>query len=201
MLNLRTAFRFPLDTPGAPRDLFLGALFLLVPGWGWVANLGHRVVYTHRMVEGKPPFPAWSDWQGIHRHGLLTLAAMTVYHTPGALVLLAGWVLGSPLVLALGGMLWLAGTALVPGFMTAYCIAFETAVLWNPMAAWRRIRRAGWAYAHAWGIVLLAMMVSFLGLFALGFGFLLASVWFWQVAAYAFFTVFRGEAVPTEIPT
>lgn len=192
-LRLRDAFRFPIDTPGAPRDLFFGALFLLVPGWGWVANLGHRVVYTNKMIRGQAPFPAWSDWQAIHLHGLRTLAAMTVYHAPGALLLLAGWVSGVPLLYLLGGMVWLAGTALVPGFMTAYCTAFDPAMLWSPTSAWKRVRWAGWAYVHAWGIVLLAMLLSFLGLFALGFGFLLASVWFWQVAAYAFFMVFHKE--------
>ena len=46
------------------------------------------------------------------------------------------------------------------------------------------------AYWRTWGVVLCAMFLSFAGLLALGVGFCFTSVWFWQVAAFSFATVF-----------
>lgn len=48
----------------------------------------------------------------------------------------------------------------------------------------------GPAYWHAWAIALSALVLSFLGLLALGVGFLVTSVWFWQVAGFSFARVF-----------
>ena len=57
-----------------------------------------------------------------------------------------------------------------------------------PRPAPHRRRRP--AYWRAWTIALAALLCSFLGLLAFGVGFLLTSVWFWQVAGFAFATVF-----------
>ena len=43
-LSLRTSFAFPLQSPAARRDVILGGLLLLLPGIGWLLNLGHRIV-------------------------------------------------------------------------------------------------------------------------------------------------------------
>ena len=45
---------------------------------------------------------------------------------------------------------------------------------------------AGPLYMKAWAIGLCAVAISFLGLFVFGVGFLVTSVWFWQVAAFSF---------------
>ena len=41
-LSLRTSFLFPLQSPLARREVLIGALWLLVPGIGWILNMGHR---------------------------------------------------------------------------------------------------------------------------------------------------------------
>jgi hypothetical protein len=43
------------------------------------------------------------------------------------------------------------------------------------------------------GIALVALLLSFAGLLVFGFGFLLSSVWFWQVAGFAFASVFTPQ--------
>ena len=53
-----------------------------------------------------------------------------------------------------------------------------------------KVRQGGAAYWKAWSIVIPVMLVSFLGMLFLGIGFLWTSVWFWQVAAFCFATVF-----------
>lgn len=45
-------------------------------------------------------------------------------------------------------------------------------------------------YLKAWLIALSGLVLSFLGLLVFGLGFLVTSVWFWQVAAFGFATTF-----------
>ena len=52
------------------------------------------------------------------------------------------------------------------------------------------MREGGLAYWKAWSIVVPVMLLSFLGLLGLGIGFVFTSVYFWQVAAFSFATVF-----------
>lgn len=54
----------------------------------------------------------------------------------------------------------------------------------------RRVFQGGRSYWHAWMIALLALACSFVGLIGFGVGFLITSVWFWQVAGFSFATVF-----------
>ncbi len=199
--TFKDAFRFPLATPEARRDLIIGALFLLIPVWGWIANLGHRILYTHKMIHAQNPFPAWADLRAVTRHGLWTLLGMVLYHLPAAacfaLAPIAEPVLPgtkTPL-LALGVLLWLVGTALVPGYMTEYCRDFRVRVIFQPIEAAKRVLSAGTDFWRAWLVVLAAGLLSFAGLFAFGVGFLFTSVWFWQVAAYSFATVFTSGAI------
>ena len=50
----------------------------------------------------------------------------------------------------------------------------------------------------AWSIALTALILSFGGLLLLGVGFLVTSVWFWQVAGFSFASVFtRAFALKT----
>jgi hypothetical protein len=76
-LALRTSFRFPLQSPAARRDLLWGAaLLVLLPGIGWVLNMGHRIRVVHRLQHGEPPWPAWGGYGELFKHGLITLGDM-----------------------------------------------------------------------------------------------------------------------------
>ncbi len=193
-LTFRRALRFPVQSPEARREILIGGLLLLIPAWGWIANLGHRVVYTHNMLNGRDPFPAWKSYGEITRHGLITLAGMVYYHLPGALALAAGWYFDLAALNVVGSVLWLLGTLLVPGYMTRYCRNYDARLIWNVRETVRTVVRGGAAYWKAWAVVAAAMALSFLGLLALGIGFLFTSVWFWQTAAFSFASVFAREA-------
>jgi hypothetical protein len=74
--------------------------------------------------------------------------------------------------------------------MSHYCFTLEPREVFDPFRALRRVVQGGTAYWHAWAIALAALVSSLLGLLAFGIGFLFTSVWFWQVAGFAFATVF-----------
>lgn len=75
-LTLRSSFAFPLQSPLARREVLLGALWLLVPFVGWLLNMGHRIVMTHRMQRGLPAWPAWTNYPALFKHGCIALAAL-----------------------------------------------------------------------------------------------------------------------------
>jgi hypothetical protein len=84
--------------------------------------------------------------------------------------------------------------------MTHYCRAFDVREIFDPMLAFSRALQGGWAYWKAWAIALSALALSFLGLL-FGLGFLLTSVWFWQVAGFSFASVFTRRFELAEAPT
>jgi hypothetical protein len=190
-LSLSASFRFPLQSAIARREVLIGALVLaLLPGVGWVLNMGHRIRMVHRMQHGLPAWPAWNDWGGLFRDGMITLLGMVYWHAPGAALLaFASW-RDSPALALLGALLFLAGTIAVPGYMTHYCVVRDSREVFSPLRALRRIREAGPAYWRAWSIALSALLLSFLGLLGFGVLFFVTSVWFWQVAGFSFATVF-----------
>jgi hypothetical protein len=198
-LSWRASFKFPLQSAVARREVLWGAVLLLVlPGVGWLLNMGHRIAFVRHMQDGKDPFPAWSDpgrpWTEVYAEllydGLVTFVAMLGYHLPGGILMALGRAMDSAAMLWGGIALWIAGTVLVPGFMTHYCKEKNPRALFDVRVVLRRVREAEGRYWHAWRITLAAMALSFLGLAALGVGFLLTSVWFWQVAGFSFATVF-----------
>ena len=87
-------------------------------------------------------------------------------------------------------VLWIAATIAVPGYMSHYCFSLNPREVFDPFRALRRVAEGGRAYWHAWGIALAGLACSSLGLMVFGVGFLVTSVWFWQVAGFAFATVF-----------
>ena len=91
-------------------------------------------------------------------------------------------------ILAVG--LWPLAIVAVPGFMSHYCLRFDAGEVFNPVKALRRVAQGDRSYWHAWLIALAALGVSFLGLLGFGVGFLVTSVWFWQVAGFSFATLF-----------
>jgi hypothetical protein len=205
-LSMRSSFRFPFQSAAARRDALWGAaLIVLLPGIGWLLNMGHRIVVVHRMQHDQHPWPAWHNYGQLLRHGLITAGGMIYYYLPGLIVAYAAWsLLSAPLGL-LAGALLLGATIAIPGYMSHYCWRFDPAEIFNPFRALRRCMQGGVAYWRAWLITLSALVVSFAGLLALGVGFLVTSVWFWQAAAFSFASVFTqrfglaGKEAPEEV--
>jgi hypothetical protein len=189
-LTLANSFRFPLQSAASRRDIVVGGLWLFVPVVGWLMNMGHRVRVVHRMHQGQMPWPAWEDPLDLSWHGAVTFAGMVYYGWPGVAVAGLGVYLEQPLLIALGVLLGSLAVVAIPGFMSHYCKRLDPREIFDPFRALRRVREGGLAYWKAWSIVLPAMLLSFLGLLAFGVGFAFTSVWFWQVAAFSFATVF-----------
>ena len=124
------------------------------------------------------------------RHGLITLAGMIEYHLPGMICGALGLKWGMPWLQGVGIILWIMATLAVPGYMSHYCYTLNPREVFDPFRAMRRVIEGGSAYWHAWLIALAALALSFTGLAVFGLGFLITSVWFWQVAGFSFATVF-----------
>ena len=190
-LSLESSFRFPLQSPDSRRETLWGAaLLVLLPGFGWLLNMGHRVMVVHRMQHGLPPWPAWRNYRALLRHGVITAGGMLYYYLPGSILGYVAWHFGSSTWAIAAAVLLLVATLAIPGYMSHYCRDFDPAEIYDPFRAWRRSIQGGGAYWRAWGIALSALAVSLTGLLALGVGFLVTSVWFWQVAGFSFASVF-----------
>ncbi len=189
-LSLATSFRFPLQSPAARREVWIGAAVLLLPGVGWLLNMGHRVMMVHRMMAGAPAWPAWTAPATLLRHGVLTFGGMLYYAAPGLLMGALGYATGHRAMVVLGALLLVLALLMIPGYMTHYCRAFDPREIYHPLRALSRVVQGGRAYWHAWGIALAALALSLAGLLAAGVGFLVTSVWFWQVAGFSFARVF-----------
>jgi hypothetical protein len=189
-VSLRSSFAFPFQSALARREVLIGAALLLLPGVGWLLNMGHRIMMVHRMQQGLPAWPAWREPRALLRHGAITLLGMIYWHAPGAALLALGVHLDARAVVASGALLFVAGTVAVPGYMTHYCRNFDVREVFSPRLAVRRIRGAGAAYWRAWAIAVSALALSFAGLLGFGVFFFATSVWFWQVAGFSFASVF-----------
>lgn len=185
-LRLKSSFRFPLQTRESRREVLWGAaLLLLLPGVGWLLNMGHRIEMVHRMHHGQEPWPAWGNYGRLLKSGVITFLGMCCYYSPGALNLYLGH-------RAVGLVLITLATIAIPGFMTHYCREYDPREIFDPVRALSRVAQGGLAYWHAWGIALTALALSFVGLL-FGLGFLATSVWFWQVAGFSFASVFKRQ--------
>ncbi len=115
---------------------------------------------------------------------------MVEYHAPAAVCHGIAWIRDERWLHVPGAMLWVLATVAVPGYMSHYCCTLDAREVLDPLRAMRHVVEGGVAYWHAWSIALAALCLSFLGLIAFGVGFLVTSVWFWQVAGFSFATVF-----------
>ena len=156
-------------------------------------NMGHRIVMTHRMQHGQHAWPAWNNKRELLRHGTITFLGMVEYHAPSVVCEALACYLNQPILHAPAIGLWIIATLSVPGYMSHYCFTLDPSEVFNPLRAFRRVFEGGSAYWHAWGIALLGLILSFGGLLAFGVGFLLTSVWFWQVAGFSFAVVFTQK--------
>jgi hypothetical protein len=193
-LSLRAALRFPLQSAAARRDLVWGAILLvLLPGAGWILNMGHRIRVVHEMQHGRVPWPAWSNYPLLFRDGLITLGGMLCYYAPGIAIAFAAASSKSTALKGLACVLIAAATIAIPGFMSHYCRDLDPKEIYNPLRSLRRCVQGGGPYWRAWSIALCALVLSFVGLLGLGIGFLITSVWFWQVAGFSFASAFTGR--------
>lgn len=189
-LSLKSSARFPIQNADSRREILIGALWLLVPIVGWLLNMGHRIVFVHRMHQGLEPFPAWNDKRVLLKHGAITFAGMLYYYTPAFIAAAVAYALGAWWLAGVAVALALVATIAIPGYMTFYCRSFDVREIFDPRRALRRVYEGGADYWRAWGIVVTLLLSSFVGLLGLGVGFLGTSVWFWQSAGFSFATVF-----------
>ncbi|MGC4070918.1 MAG: DUF4013 domain-containing protein [Nibricoccus sp.] len=189
-LRLRTAFLFPLQSSLARKEVLQGGLLLLIPVVGWILNMGHRIAMTHRMQHSQSAWPAWNNYPSLFKHGLVTFLGMVEYHAPAVICEFFAYQNKSTAWHVAAAVLWLLATIAVPGFMSHYCYTLDPREVFDPFRALRRVFQGGRAYWHAWAIAFAALLVSLTGLLAFGVGFLITSVWFWQVAGFSFATVF-----------
>ncbi len=189
-LTFPSAFRYPLQSDLARREILWGALLLLIPGIGWLLNMGHRIQMVHQMQHGQEAWPAWHHYPRLFRSGLVTFLGMLYYYTPGLCLGDAAWRLRRPSLALLAFGLLVAATLAIPGYMTFYCHDFDAREIFNPLRALRRALEGGALFWKAWAIALSGLALSFGGLLLFGVGFLVTSVWFWQLAGYSFACVF-----------
>jgi hypothetical protein len=192
--TFKNAFLFPIQNERARGEVLWGAVLLvLLPGVGWLLNMGHRIRLVHDMHRGKSPWPAWNEYMDLLKHGLITFGGMVYYYLPGSILVALSLYVRSYAVGLLAVLLLLLATLAIPGFMTHYCVHYDPSEIYNPFRAMKRVWEGGADYWKAWGIALLALLLSFTGLLFFGVGFLVTSVWFWQVAGFSFATVFSQK--------
>lgn len=193
-LSFSSAFRFPLQNRDAVREVLWGAaLLVLLPGIGWLLNMGHRIQMVHQMQHEESAWPAWKSYRHLLKLGFITWLGMVYYYAPGAFFVWLGLKTHLSFILIIGVILLIVATVAIPGYMSHYCVQFDATEIYNPLKALRRCLQGGKAYWRAWAIALTALALSFLGLLVLGIGFFVTSVWFWQVAGYSFAAVFTNR--------
>ncbi len=192
-LTFRDAMGFPLQNADSRREVLIGALWLLVPVVGWILNMGHRISMVHKMQNGESAWRSWNNYPTLFRHGVITFLGMVEYHAPAVIVDFIAWHYEIWWLHFLAAFLWIIATVAVPGYMSHYCFKFDASEVFNPLKALRRVFEGGRNYWKAWAIALTCLAISFTGLILLGVGFLITSVWFWQVAGFSFATVFTQK--------
>ncbi len=206
-LTWSDAFRFPVSTPQARRDIITGGLivvvFLLV---GWILNLGNRLNVVARLYRGEEPvFRGFSPWVHTFRRGCVSFAAIALYLSPSALFAAIAILLKThgmelphwPFALASALAFGLAVFTL-PGGMTVYACEADLTVLRDPRRAFQRAWNQRGPYLKAWRISILSVALSLLGLLVFGIGFAFTSVWCWEVVGYAFTVAMYMDATPDE---
>jgi hypothetical protein len=194
-LTLADAFRFPIATKEARRDVLIGGcliIFLLFVGW--ILNLGNRLNVVSRLsADDRPYFRGFRPWGHTFKRGCISFVTISSYLAPAAVFgLLAFWCRQHDIQPAhysfavLSGLAFCLGVFTLPGCMTVYAVEGDPTVLRQPIRAFSRAWLHRRLYLYAWSIALLSIVLSLLGLLALGVGFFFTSVWAWDVVGYAF---------------
>lgn len=149
--------------------------------------MGHRLDVVYRIYHNEPPYyQGFAPYTRTFTRGLKAAIAILVYLSPslisGAYAYLNDfeelWFISAPL--------FLLAIYILPGGMTYNAAFHDISYLYRPDRAFARAWEGGRHYMWAWLIALSAISLSFLGLLALGIGFLYTSVWAWMVVGYAF---------------
>lgn len=194
-LTWRRAFAFPVETPEGRRDIWIGGL-LILGLWpiGWILNLGNRLNVVSRFYRGDVPiFRGFRPLTSTFRRGCISFATISSYLAPAAgtgavavYLKLHGEEAFHYAFAGLSAFLFVLGVFTLPGCMTVYAVEGDPRVLRDPAGAFRRAWLNRGVYGQAWAISLASVLASFLGLLALGVGFVFTSVWSWEVVGYAF---------------
>jgi hypothetical protein len=197
-LTFRNSFLFPLQNSLARRDVLLGAVLVLVPLLGWLLNMGHRVEMVHKMHNGQGAWPSWNNYGRLLKSGTATFLGMIYYYLPGAILAAVSLDRHWKWAGIVATCLLLLATIAIPGYMTHYCREYDSREIFNPLRAFGRVLQGGKLYWKAWAIAISALALSFLGLLVFGVGFVVTSVWFWQVAGFSFASVFTQRFTLSE---
>lgn len=197
-LTFKEAFLFPIRTADGRRDILVGTIAILLL-WpiGWVLNLGARLDIVERLYDGEPPyFRGMKPYRRTLGRGLVSASAIFCYLSPAIMCgsIVAWRVLHARVdpgpadgVLAVAGFIALVlGVYTLPGCMTVYACERDPSVLRKPFRAFQRVTAHRAIYAKAWAIAVAAVILSFFGLAIVGVGYIVASVWAWEVVGYAF---------------
>lgn len=192
-LSISAAFKFPLQSAVARKEILIGCILLLVPFIGWLLNMGHRIQMLHHMMNGKPAWPAWVNYPQLLKNGFITFLGMVYYYSP-AICLGFAYIQYHYLVFAILAVLtFILATIAIPGYMSHYCKNFNAKEIFYPTKALSRIYECGMSYWHAWFIASAALALSMTGFLFFGIGFLFTSVWFWQVAGFSFASIITKQ--------
>jgi hypothetical protein len=193
-LTLADAFRFPVATKDARRDVLIGGslLFLLIVGW--ILNLGNRLNVVMRFsADDRPYFRGFRPWGYTFTRGCVSFATISCYLAPAAALGIAafwcrqnGIAFGHYACAVLSALAFVLGVFTLPGCMTVYAVEGDSRVLRRPIAAFQRAWSHRRMYLFAWWIATASIVLSFVGLLGLGIGFFFTSVWAWDVVGYAF---------------
>ena len=193
-LKVMDAFRFPVATREARKDVLIGGCLLILLLIGWILNLGNRLNVVSRFsADDRPYFRGFKPWCYTFKRGCISFLAISCYLAPAVILGLAAFFcrqndlpLGHYTFASLSALAFCLGVFALPGCMTVYAVEGNPAVLGRPIGAFSRAWRHRDAYLFAWWIALLSILLSFLGILALGIGFFFTSVWAWDVVGYAF---------------
>lgn len=190
-LDWKTAFKFPIATPEARWDLFVGGSSLFLGPIGWVLNLGHRLEVVRRLSQSQQPFNSFFPLAKIFGRGFIAVSAITGYLSPAGGFAIASHFAPAPFAVKFAFGLasffsFSLGVFTLPGAMTVYGVSNDARILLRPIQAFNRALEKRKIYAKAWKIALSAITLSGVGALLGGVGFFYSSVWAWQVIGYAF---------------
>jgi hypothetical protein len=186
-INFDSALNFPMQHALARREVLIGAFLLLLPGIGWILNMGHRIQMVHEMMHDRSPWPSWKNFPKLFWHGLITFIGMLEYNLPTFGFGYLG-ITDSPLWFVPAVLCFILAAIAIPGYMSHYCLNFEVSEIFNPFKALKRVHQGGKEYWRAWKFVLVFLFFS-------PIGFYYTSVWFWQSAGFSFARVFYRKVV------
>src|SRR5262245_13506982 len=137
-LSFKSAFRFPIQSHESILEVLWGAaLLVLLPGVGWLLNMGHRIQMVHQMQHGDPAWPAWHHYGRLLKLGFITWLGMIYYYAPGAFLIWIGMQNHWTRLILGGVVLATLATLAIPGYMSHYCVRFDPSEIYNPFKAFR----------------------------------------------------------------